>query len=96
MDELLEVRPDDGAALHASAEFAHDDGRHFDGMALLERVPESERTPAMLTLQNRLWIRLQVHRAVALARTDRFGEAREALTAPGMAAPSASTSHAAE
>jgi len=79
MEELALQKPDDSEALHASAEFAYDDARYFDGLAFLERVSAERRTPAMATLQNRLWIQLQVRRAIALARGDRFAKARRAL-----------------
>ena len=79
MADLLESAPESSEVLHANAEFAYEDGRHFDGIGLLERVAPDERTPAMATLQNRLWIQLQVRRAIALARTDRFAKARATL-----------------
>lgn len=79
MAELLQSRPEASDVLHANAEFAHDDGRYRDGLALLERIPADARTPAMIALQNRLWVRVQVRRAIALARTDRFGAARDTL-----------------
>lgn len=93
MQEMEETMPDNATALHAQAEFAFLEKRYRDALAYLERVPAGARTPQMTTTQNRVWMRLQVQRAVRFAQNNEFGQARRTLgeaenvagSEPGMA-----------
>lgn len=79
MEELATAMPDSATALHAQAEFAYLEGRYSDALAFLEQIVVGERTAQMSATQNRIWLRLQVQRAVRFAQNNDFGQARRTL-----------------
>lgn len=79
MEEMAEAMPDSAAALHAQAEFAYLLGQYGDALAFLEKIVVGERTAQMSATQNRIWLRLQVQRAVRFAQNNNFAQARRTL-----------------
>ncbi|RQS35521.1 cellulose synthase [Burkholderia sp. Bp8992] len=68
MDGLLAERPDMTDALYAGALLAEQTQDWSVGLQRLERIPPAQRTAAMTTLQNRLWVGQQVALATRMVR----------------------------
>lgn len=81
MDDLYDDKRGDTEALHAVAQFEYESGRFLEGLGLLEQIDVSQRTPELMDLQNRLWVQVQIRRAVAFADNDDFQQARRTLVA---------------
>lgn len=94
MDGLLAERPDMTDALYAGALLAEQTQDWSVGLQRLERIPPAQRTAAMTTLQNRLWVGQQVALATRMASEGRRAQALGVLhdaegigqSVPGLAA----------
>ena len=69
LDQLLQQKPTDAAALHASALFQAGLDENEAALATLARIPAPERSAAVLRLERRLAVQLRSQRALALARS---------------------------
>lgn len=76
MADLRELDADSVASLHAQALYAQQRGQWPQVQALLERIPESARDPAITALRNQAWVEGQVAQARALYQQQRAGEAQ--------------------
>ncbi len=65
MKDGLEVAPDDPQTLHANALFLASLYQADEALLLLEKIPPVERTPSMLSLQQRMGIQSLVQQAAA-------------------------------
>lgn len=81
MDDLYDDKRDDTEALHAVAQFEYESGRFLEGLGLLEQIDKLDRTPELMDLQNRLWVQVQIQRAIGFADNDDFQQARRTLVA---------------
>jgi len=79
VDGLLLTRPDDAAALQASALLAVETKDWDAALKALDRIPPAQRTRDIVDLQKQAWIRRQAAQAVELANGGRQGEARSML-----------------
>lgn len=75
MDGLLVSNPQMPEALYASALLASEAQDWVGALALLERVPERNRTRDIAALQQRVWVHVQADAAAALGREGRQQEA---------------------
>lgn len=64
------------ASLHAQALYAQERGQWPQVQALLERIPESARDPAITALRNLAWVQAQATQARLLMQQQRGGEAQ--------------------
>lgn len=79
MDRLLLRAPDSVDAIYASALLSADEGDWAAVYASLRRMAPDQRSDEAAALLRRAAIRLEIARAVALARQGRFAEARQTL-----------------
>lgn len=64
LDNLLDTNPDLPEALHARALLFAEQQRWWEGLMTLERIPAAARSAAMARDQRRLWVNVQVQRAL--------------------------------
>ena len=79
MDGLLALHPDMVDALYASALLSAETQDWAAGLSQLERIPVSQRTPAMTVLQHRLWVHAQADLASRMARAGQIQQAEAVL-----------------
>ncbi len=76
MADLRELDDSSVASLHAQALYAQERGQWPQVQALLERIPETARDPAIAALRNQAWVEGQVAQARTLFQQARAGEAQ--------------------
>jgi Flp pilus assembly protein TadD len=89
MDGLLAAHPDMTDALYASALLSAETQDWATGLSQLDRIPAAQRTPAMTTLQHRLWVHVQADTASRMARA---GQTQQAIAVLQAATPVAQNS----
>ena len=75
MDELVQANPGKADALYAGALFASRQEQWSKARQLLDRIPASQRTPAMSSLNQELDLRLLASQASTLAKQGRRSQA---------------------
>jgi cellulose synthase operon protein C len=79
MDGLLAAHPDMTDALYASALLSAETQDWATGLSQLDRIRVNQRTPAMTTLQHRLWVHTQADLASRMARAGQTQQAEALL-----------------
>ena len=80
LDNLLETHPDLPEALHARALLFADQERWWEGLMSMERIPAASRTAEMAREQRRLWVNVQVQRALQFYSQGNAQQANALLT----------------
>ncbi len=79
LDGLLESEPNNADVLYVSAMLSADQRMWWEGLSTLENVPAKQRSKELISLQNALWMHVQMDRATAFYKQGNAQQANEIM-----------------